>query len=78
MPDDLVPSEFGGKTGKNRVQPPVTPLGGPGHIPSPDERRMLLMTTGFDDNKHDPDNGEAWEGIEIKVIPRRINRFPGA
>lgn len=78
MPDPYVPSEFGGKVQENRVHPATAPLGAKGHEPTTHEQRMLMVTTGFVTSDHDPDNGEAWEGVEVEVIPAKINRFPGA
>lgn len=63
MPDSLgPPSEFGGKVGRNRVQPPP-------HEPTASEQLMLTYTTGDPSGinpftkKRAPDNGESWEGL---------------
>ena len=79
MPDSLGPaSEFGGKIQKNRVMPPVTPLGAAGHVPTSAERQMLTYTTGGEDSTRDPDDGEAWQGVEGVAAVPVINLFPGA
>ena len=57
MPDALgKPSEFGGKVGRNRVQPSP-------HIPTQSERMMLLYTTGDESGTSTPDGGEAFAGL---------------
>jgi hypothetical protein len=64
MPSDgMPPSEFGGKQQKNRVQPRINPAGKRGHTPDPSEELMLSYTTGYTDGLHDPDAGEAFEGL---------------
>lgn len=63
VPDKFAPSEFGGKAGKNRVQPSVAPNGRPGHTPTPSEEVMLTYTTGDPTGLSDPDNGEAFSGL---------------
>jgi hypothetical protein len=63
MPDNLKPSEFGGKVQKNRVQPAITPDGLPGHLPTASEQMMLTYTTGDTSGLKDPDNGAAWNGF---------------
>lgn len=58
------PSEFGGKSQKNTIQPPITPRGGRGHTPTPSEEMHLLYATGQTvDSTRPPDTGEAMTGI---------------
>lgn len=52
----MPPSEFGGKTQKNRVQPPP-------HKPTPAEELMLLYTTGDSTGAMQPDEGETFAGL---------------
>lgn len=64
MPDPYPPSELGGKTQRNGIQPPITPTGHKGHSPTPAERLRLLSLTGQDeDSTKDPDTGEAFTGM---------------
>lgn len=72
MPDKFAPSEFGGKVGKNRIQPRVAPNGRPGHEPTPGEELMLSYTTGDASGNSDPDNGEAFAGLLPVELAKEI------
>lgn len=64
MPDRQPPSEFGGKTQRNGIQPPVSPSGMKGHTPDANERLRLDYLTGqHEDSTKDPDGGEAFHGL---------------
>lgn len=52
----LPPSEFGGKIGKNRIQPFP-------HEPTAEEKLMLTYTTGDETGAMDPDDGETFSGL---------------
>lgn len=73
MPDALGPaSEFGGKVGRNRVQPAP-------HVPTPSERLMLMYTTGDESGLTDPDpNGDVWTGFLPEEEQRAIRQAEGA
>lgn len=58
------PSEFGGKTQPNGIQPPRTPRGQAGHTMTESERLRMIYQTGQDeDSTAMPDNGEAFSGL---------------
>lgn len=64
MPNAMGPSEYGGKTQRNGIQPPVSPSGMKGHTPTADEKQRLLHSTGqTEDSTSPPDGGEAFSGI---------------
>lgn len=76
MPDRLAPSEFGGKVGKNRVQPLP-------HLPTSSEALMLLYTTGAESGVNpytglrEPDNGEAFNGLLPEKVQRALREQAG-
>jgi hypothetical protein len=71
MPDAFGPSEFGGKAGVNRIQPPP-------HEPTASEQLMLLYTTGDPTGAAVPDDGEAMQGLLPLAEQRAIREAEGA
>jgi hypothetical protein len=56
MPDKMMPSEFGGKTTKQGIQPAVMPTGQPGHTPTEAEAHTLYLRTGDESGLSEQDN----------------------
>jgi hypothetical protein len=59
------PTEYGGSPQRNGIQPPVTPDGKPGHLPtSTEELRLQYLTGQMADSTRKPDDGEAFAGLD--------------
>jgi hypothetical protein len=71
IPDPYPPSEFGGKTQPNRVQPPP-------HEPLWYERVMLGHTTGDETGNTPVDDGAAWQGLLPPDEQRALREASGA
>lgn len=70
-----VASEFGGSPQRNGIQPPITPLGTPGHLPTASEELGLFYMTGqIEDSTRNRDNGEAFTGLipEEEQLAKRV------
>ena len=70
MADKGAPSEFGGKIQDNNVQPAP-------HVPTANERMMLLYRTGDMDPSKMPDGGEAFAGLVPAAIQRKRREAEG-
>lgn len=57
------PSEFGGRTMRNGVQPRP-------HVPTSSEELSLIYRTGDPTGLSDPDNGEVFNGL----LPEKVQR----
>lgn len=71
MPDKFAPSEFGGKVGRNRIQPPP-------HPPTAAEKLMLVYTAGDETGATSPDTeGVIWEGLLPREEQEALARQQG-
>lgn len=79
---EMPASEFGGKVQKNTIQPPVTPLGHPGHtdLDAAEKLRLQYLTGQPGDMEQDstrpPDNGEAFTGILTRAEQEELMPKP--
>lgn len=76
MPDPYAPSEFGGKVGKNLVQPDITPTGAQGHSPSEGERLGLYYRT-LDETGHSTQDVDLWHGLLRKIDQTKLRENAG-
>lgn len=71
IPDPYPPSEFGGKTMPNGVQPPP-------HKPTAAEQWRLGHQTGDTTGNSPIDDGAAWEGLLPEDEQEKLRRQAGA
>lgn len=71
MTDDMPPSEFGGKTMRNGVQPFP-------HVPTASERLSLTYRTGDPSGVKDLDGGDAFAGVLPLTKQKALREAEGA
>lgn len=80
MADPYPASEMGGKqtgiTGRNLIQPPVTPTGAKGHTPDVGERLGLYYRT-LDESGNSSQDPDLWHGLLRRIEQTKLREQAG-